>query len=170
MMQNRSITRANVDASQLPSTTIFHDALPVIGIGYDTKQRTVSGQVTHQHTAAPIANATVTLQSGQVRYTATTNANGQYSIEVFKSNLDYEASITAEGCTAATRTVHFDNADVTLNIALDDTASGISNINHTDADGVKGIYTVDGKKLQQLQQGINIVQMCNGTVKKVIVK
>lgn len=170
MVQNRSITHANVDASQLANTTIFHDALPVIGIGYDTKQRTVSGQVTHQHTAAPIANATVTLQSGQVRYTATTNANGQYSIEVFKSNLDYEASITAEGCTAATRTVHFDNADVTLNIALDDTASGISNINHTDADGVKGIYTVDGKKLQQLQQGINIVQMCNGTVKKVIVK
>lgn len=170
MVQNRSITHANVDASQLANTTIFHDALPVIGIGYDTKQRTVSGQVTHQHTAAPIANATVTLQSGQVRYTATTNANGQYSIEVFKSNLDYEASITAEGCTAATRTVHFDNADVTLNIALDDTASGISNINHTNTDGVKGIYTVDGKKLQQLQQGINIVQMCNGTVKKVIVK
>lgn len=170
MVQNRSITRANVDASQLSSTTIFHDALPVIGIGYDTKQRTVSGQVTHQHTAAPIANATVTLQSGQVSYTATTDANGQYSIEVFKSNLDYEASITAEGCTAATRTVHFDNADVTLNIALDDTASGISNINHINADGVKGIYTVDGKKLQQLQQGINIVQMCNGTVKKVIVK
>lgn len=170
MVQNRSITRANVDASQLANTTIFHDALPVIGIGYDTKQRTVSGQVTHQHTAAPIANATVTLLSGQVRYTATTNANGQYSIEVFKSNLDYEASITAEGCTAATRTVHFDNADVTLNIALDDTASGISNINHTNADGVKGIYTVDGKKLQQLQQGINIVQMCNGTVKKIIVK
>lgn len=170
MVQNRSITHANVDASQLANTTIFHDALPVIGIGYDTKQRTVSGQVTHQHTAAPIANATVTLQSGQVRYTATTNANGQYSIEVFKSNLDYEASITAEGYTAATRTVHFDNADVTLNIALDATASGISNINHTDADGVKGIYTVDGKKLQQLQQGINIVQMCNGTVKKVIVK
>ena len=170
MVQNRSITHANVDASQLANTTIFHDALPVIGIGYDTKQHTVSGQVTHQHTAAPIANATVTLQSGQVRYTATTNANGQYSIEVFKSNLDYEASITAEGCTAATRTVHFDNADVTLNIALDDTASGISNINHINADGVKGIYTVDGKKLQQLQQGINIVQMCNGTVKKVIVK
>ena len=170
MVQNRSITHANVDASQLANTTIFHDALPVIGIGYDTKQRTVSGQVTHQHTAAPIANATVTLLSGQVRYTATTDANGQYSIEVFKSNLDYEASITAEGCTAATRTVHFDNADVTLNIALDDTASGISNINHTDADGVRGIYTVDGKKLQQLQQGINIVQMCNGTVKKVIVK
>lgn len=170
MMQNRSITRANVDASQLASTTIFHDALPVIGIGYNTKQRMVSGKVTEQQTAAPIANATVTLQSGQVRYTATTNANGQYSIEVFKSNLDYEASITAEGCTAATRTVHFDNADVTLNIALNDTASGISNINHTDADGVKGIYTVDGKKLQQLQQGINIVQMCNGTVKKVIVK
>ena len=170
MVQNRSITHANVDASQLANTTIFHDALPVIGIGYDTKQRTVSGQVTHQHSAAPIANATVTLQSGQVRYTATTDANGQYSIEVFKSNLDYEASITAEGCTAATRTVHFDNADVTLNIALDDTASGISNINHTNTDGVKGIYTVDGKKLQQLQQGINIVQMCNGTVKKIIVK
>lgn len=170
MVQNRSITHANVDASQLASTTIFHDALPVIGIGYDTKQRTVSGQVTHQLTAAPIANATVTLQSGQVRYTATTNANGQYSIEVFKSNLDYEASITAEGCTAATRTVHFDNADVTLNIALADTASGISNINHANADGVKGIYTVDGKKLQQLQQGINIVQMADGTVKKVIVK
>ena len=130
----------------------------------------MSGQVTHQHTTAPIANATVTLQSGQVRYTATTNANGQYSIEVFKSNLDYEASITAEGYTAVTRSVHFADADVTLNIALTDTASGISNINAKDDNGIKGIYTIDGKKLQQLQQGINIVQMCNGTVKKVIVK
>ena len=105
-----------------------------------------------------------------MRYTATTNAHGQYSIEVFKSNLDYEASITAEGCTAVTRSVHFADADVTLNIALDDTASGISNINAKDDNSIKGIYTIDGKKLQQLQQGINIVQMCNGTVKKVIVK
>ncbi len=130
----------------------------------------VSGKVTEQQTAAPIANATVTLQSGQVRYTATTDANGLYNIEVFKSNLDYNATISAEGYTAVTRSVHFADADVTLNIALTDTASGISNINAKDDNGIKGIYTVDGKKLQQLQQGINIVQMCNGTVKKVIVK
>ena len=105
-----------------------------------------------------------------MRYTATTDANGLYNIEVFKSNLDYNATISAEGYTTVTRSVHFANADVTLNIALTDTASGISNINAKDDNGIKGIYTVDGKKLQQLQQGINIVQMCNGTVKKVIVK
>lgn len=35
---------------------------------------------------------------------------------------------------------------------------------------IVGIYTLDGKQLQQLQSGINIVRMSDGTTKKLVVK
>ena len=35
---------------------------------------------------------------------------------------------------------------------------------------IVGIYTLDGKQLQQLQSGINIVRMSDGTTKKIVVK
>lgn len=51
------------------------------------------------------------------------------------------------------------------------TTTGIRNINEQDnAIAVTGIYTVDGKRIQKLQQGINIVRMSDGTTKKVMFK
>ena len=33
-----------------------------------------------------------------------------------------------------------------------------------------GIYTLDGKRQSQLQRGMNIVRMSDGSVKKILVK
>ena len=33
---------------------------------------------------------------------------------------------------------------------------------------VKGVFSIDGRQLQQLQQGINIVKMSDGTIKKIV--
>jgi hypothetical protein len=35
---------------------------------------------------------------------------------------------------------------------------------------VEAIYTIDGKRLQQTQQGLNIIRMSDGTIRKVMVK
>ena len=51
------------------------------------------------------------------------------------------------------------------------TTTGIKTINEQDNNAaVVGIYTIDGKRIQQLQQGINIVRMSDGTTKKVMFK
>lgn len=42
--------------------------------------------------------------------------------------------------------------------------------NQNSQETVIGIHTIDGKRLQQLQKGINIVRMSDGTTKKLVVK
>ena len=37
-------------------------------------------------------------------------------------------------------------------------------------DGTYQIYTIDGKPVEALQQGVNIIKYQNGTTKKVLVK
>jgi hypothetical protein len=51
------------------------------------------------------------------------------------------------------------------------TTTGIRNINEQDnAIAVTGIYTIDGKRLDKMQRGLNIVRMSDGTTKKVMFK
>ena len=49
--------------------------------------------------------------------------------------------------------------------------NGIETISRSAAETtIVGIYTLDGKQLQKLQSGINIVRMSDGTTKKIVVK
>ena len=51
------------------------------------------------------------------------------------------------------------------------TTTGIRNINEQDnAIAVTGIYTVDGKRLDKMQRGLNIVRMSDGTTRKIVVR
>ena len=48
---------------------------------------------------------------------------------------------------------------------------GIETISHTAVEAtMTGIYSLDGKKMQQMQPGINIVRMSNGTIRKIVVR
>ena len=47
--------------------------------------------------------------------------------------------------------------------------TGINEVNTTDAAGIEAVYTIDGRKANALQRGLNIVKS-NGAVKKVIKK
>lgn len=59
------------------------------------------------------------------------------------------------------------NAFRTRVLTADEYAEGIKTVNSTDATPV-AYYTIDGKAIAAPQQGINIVKMSNGTVKKVM--
>ena len=49
--------------------------------------------------------------------------------------------------------------------------NGIETIGRSTAEAtIVGIYTLDGKRLEQLQHGINIVRLSNGTTRKVVIK
>ncbi len=51
------------------------------------------------------------------------------------------------------------------------TTTGIRNINEQDnAIAVTGIYTIDGKRLDKMQRGLNIVRMSDGTTRKIVVR
>ena len=60
----------------------------------------VYGIVTQADSQEPIEGATVTMQSGTVIYTATTDASGAYSIEVLQPGKEYTMSVTKEQYTA----------------------------------------------------------------------
>lgn len=55
-------------------------------------------------------------------------------------------------------------------VISDDELTGISNTASVNADEAMAIYSIDGKRLGTLQQGVNIVKLSNGSTKKVIVK
>ena len=48
--------------------------------------------------------------------------------------------------------------------------NSIRTLNHQTTVAVEAIYTLDGKRLQQMQRGLNIVRMSDGTTHKVLVR
>jgi len=57
-----------------------------------------------------------------------------------------------------------------FSIAVNDDITAISTITGEGEVTVEAIYTVDGKQLRDLQQGLNIVKLSNGKVQKILVK
>ncbi len=50
-------------------------------------------------------------------------------------------------------------------------SDGIETIRHSAVEAtVTGIYSLDGKQMQQMQHGVNIVRMSDGTIKKIVVR
>ena len=57
-----------------------------------------------------------------------------------------------------------------FSIAVNDDITAISALTGEGEVTVETIYTVDGKQLRDLQQGLNIVKLSNGKVQKILVK
>ena len=57
-----------------------------------------------------------------------------------------------------------------FSIAVNDDITAISALTGEGEVTVEAIYTVDGKQLRDLQQGLNIVKLSNGKVQKILVK
>ena len=49
-------------------------------------------------------------------------------------------------------------------------ATGIETVNRESGASVEAVYTIDGKRIQQMQRGLNIIRMSDGTTRKVTVK
>ena len=48
--------------------------------------------------------------------------------------------------------------------------TGIESVNHQRSATVETIYTIDGKRLDKMQRGLNIVRMSDGTTRKIVVR
>ncbi len=74
-------------------------ACPVGYFGLDVKPVNLSGIIYDVDTREPIEGATVTLynEAEDVEYTAVSDAQGKYVVDVIQNTLDYRATITAEG-------------------------------------------------------------------------
>lgn len=71
-----------------------------VELGLATEAPIVHGIVTRADNDEPIEGATVTMQSGEVIYSATTDASGAYSIAVLQPGKEYEMSVTKDQYTA----------------------------------------------------------------------
>ena len=72
---------------------------PVAYLSLSMEEKTLSGTVTDEVTGEPIEGATVTIRNEEndVEYTATTDAEGKYTINVVQDKLTYTATVEAEG-------------------------------------------------------------------------
>ena len=94
--------------------------VPVMYLSTMQEATLVSGTVTDAATGAAIAGAQVVVNSGQVEYAATSNAQGEYTIEVKKNFLtDYHLTATAAGYKPFTADIDLTNGSLNINIALE---------------------------------------------------
>ena len=169
---NKTIARST--DYDLNNITPSYKPMPVVVLTVETEARTLSGKVTDQNNDV-VAGAVVTLTSGDVIYSDTTDAEGNYSISVAQDEKEYNVTATAEGYEpyASSSTITFDNADATLDIQMTKIIpDGIDTINGAAAVRNGAVYDLMARKVLDsadrfatLPQGIYIV---NG--KKVVKK
>lgn len=112
-----------VDSGDINTQTfVAQSSLPVMYMTV-VNRKTLSGTVFNRKSHAPVADADVMLKSGGVEYTAKTDASGNYSMDIAKASLIYDAIFSAEGFIADTiKTVTLSDGDVTV---LNDTLAPI---------------------------------------------
>lgn len=82
---------------------------PVVHFGVEVTPTTFSGTVKSTDGKA-IGDAVVTLKSGDVLYSDTTDAQGNFSIEVIQSKLNYDVLVDAAGYMPYSKPVTFDGS------------------------------------------------------------
>lgn len=119
----------NFDADRNIGTTIYGggdsepssldktaDATPVLYLTISETPDTLTGTITSGKTK--IADAVVLLKSGDVQYSDTTDANGNYTIPVMQKDLEYELSVSKDGYRVYTDSIIFENAKTVKDIEL----------------------------------------------------
>lgn len=148
--------------------------MPVVYLGIEKEATTYSGVVTDTK-GQPIEGVTVTLTSipanaeggprraatsGSAVYTATTDAEGKFTVNVIQSDLRYNANFAKEGYKAVNVDgIDFANGNVTLDqpIVMElDSTTGVADINGKTIQSVK-FYNVAGQAADKAFEGINIV-------------
>lgn len=158
--------------SNISSADWHQDYLPVAWFDAELNT-TLSGHVADIEGNA-ISGATVTLRSGDVLYTGTTDSNGDYTVRVVQSQLPYVAEYSADGYTTQTVSIAFNGESVEKDVTLaPSTTLGVTSINASDGQDnatPAAIYGVDGSRRNTLSRGINIIRHSDGTTHKVVVK
>ncbi|MBQ6964259.1 MAG: InlB B-repeat-containing protein [Bacteroidaceae bacterium] len=89
----------------------------------------------------------------------------EYGKEIEKEAEPSKEGYTFSGWSEIPKTMPAHDVTITGNFTFVDGIAGVSMDGKTD-----GIYTLDGRKIEKLQKGVNIVKMPDGHVKKVFVK
>lgn len=180
----QSYCRRNDSRDRMATTNWNSTSLPVAHIEYTTYVQ-VTGKVTEAVAApgaptmpapgdgAPIAGATLTFVNGDVSYTATTDANGDYSLKIGRKDLDFTVTVSASGYDDLTRVVPSDQLAMAQNFELTrKTLTGVIDVKENEVSrGPQGIYSIDGRLVRAgndttgLSSGVYIVDG-----KKLIVK
>ena len=113
-----------------------------VKFGLVAEAPTVHGIVTRADNDEPIEGATVTMQSGEVIYSTTTDASGAYSIAVLQPGKEYEMSVTKDQYTAVDGVIVLveegeeieQNFELTIITGIDHTAEAATKI-FTDRSG-----------------------------------
>lgn len=80
------------------------------------------------------------------------------------------STATANYDTYATNKTTLQNIIDTIKTYLNSTPTGIDNINATSSAKAEAIFSVNGVRNAQLNKGLNIVKMSDGSIKKIMVK
>lgn len=133
--------------------------VPVVSLGLAVVAPELTGAVTDAETNAPVAGAVVCIKSGDVVYTATTDADGQYTISVLQPTLDYTLTVTAEGYLNYTYAdeVSLAGGNQTLNLEITpELPTGISSHNAV-ADDYAAVYNLAGQRVSPSHKGMVII-------------
>ena len=121
-------------------TPSLKSKIMVMELGLATEAPVVHGIVTRADNSSPIEGATITLQSGEVIYTGTTDETGAYSIDVLQPNKEYAISVSHDEFTVIEgETVLVETQDIEKNFSM----TVITGIDHTAEKAMK-IYTHSG--------------------------
>lgn len=108
--------RSDDNPEKMATTNWTMESSPVMYLEATGSQQ-LTGTVT-DHTGSPLQGVAVTMKHDNVRYAATTDADGRYSITVAQTALAYQTSFEMEGYKTVTREVRFGSGDGTLNVVL----------------------------------------------------
>lgn len=125
-------TDDNTETSNL-STSSFSkvSSVPVLYLWTERQIPTISGTVTNKATGAAIEGAEVTFTSGNTIYSATTDAAGAYSAEIYQDGLEYNVSVAKDGYYA----FPFDDSE-SITVSAKE-GSVVQNIQLTEAKGLR---------------------------------
>ncbi|MGM9841650.1 MAG: carboxypeptidase regulatory-like domain-containing protein, partial [Candidatus Limisoma sp.] len=105
--------------------------VPVLYLWTERQIPTISGTVTNKATGAAIEGAEVTFTSGNTIYSATTDAAGAYSTEIYQDGLEYNVSVAKDGYYA----FPFDDSE-NITVSAKE-GSVVQNIQLTEAKGLR---------------------------------
>ena len=167
--------RSDSQSSSAMSVTSKCNYFPVTKFGVMQTPSTFTGQVTDEN-GSPLEGVTVTLTSvpengegaprraattGPAVYTATTDADGNFSVEVVQSSKIYNAEFALEGYQSQTvEGIDFANGNVVLEdpiVMILDAATGLSNLNAGKQVANVKYINVAGQMSDRAFSGVNIM-------------
>lgn len=101
--------------------TLSEGILPVLYLAVDKEATTVSGTVTAQKDGSAIAGAEVVLESGDVKYSGTTDEAGKYDFAVYQDRKEYTMTVAKDGYfKVEIPAVDFADGSVVKDVAMDE--------------------------------------------------